>query len=117
MQYLGLTGLSRFPHKYLADRSPAVPCGIGEHDHPVSIVVDAVEIDSFASFDVVVATFVIGKERRPLSLVAPLGIGRCEREALRQSDPGARTLVKVDEPSGYVADAGRRIVVDAASDM
>lgn len=52
----------------------AVPSGIGEHNQPVTVVVDAVEVHSFPGLNVVVAPLVIAEEGRPLPLVAALGI-------------------------------------------
>jgi hypothetical protein len=109
--------LTRSNSAKIATASIAIPCGICEHDQPVAIVVDAVEVDALASLDVIVATLVVAEERRPLSFVAPFGVGRCKRKSLRQSDPGARALVEVHKPPGYVANADGRIVEDAASDV
>ena len=83
----------------------ALPSRIGEDDEPVAIVVNPVEVDSFSSLDVVVASIVVAEEGRSLLLVAGLSLGRCEREAFGETDPCAGALVEVDEPSRDVSDA------------
>jgi len=60
---------------------------------------------------------VVAEEGRPLTFVAEFGVGRREREALGETDTGARALVEVNEPPGDVANTDRRVVVDGPADM
>lgn len=94
-----------------------VPGRVGEHDQSVAVVVNPVEVDTLACFDVIVASFVLAEERRALAFVAALGVGRRERESLGESNTGDRALVEVNEPSRDVANPGRRVVVDRPSDV